>query len=339
MVEMGLSSYEIVRRAIEFQKPPRMPVRFASCGLDDTHLVYWNQIGSGDYLLPQTYDEWGCLWVRSETKNIGQVKGHPLNDWSSLSTYRWPDPDDSRLYSGMEEKFKGPEGKYVLTRIFMLLWERMYALRGFENALVDLLLERKRIEILADRIVEYDIAVIENIAERFPGAIHGLRFTDDWGTERSMFIDPSLWEDFFKPRYARIFRAAHDKGWHVWMHTCGKVNAIIEHLIDIGLDVINLQQPRILGIQEIGERFRGRVCFESLCDIQQTLPFKGAEEIREEARLLLECWATKDGGFILSDYANGEAIGIDDEKKRIMLETFLEFDPWKANAWVNRGRI
>jgi uroporphyrinogen-III decarboxylase len=212
----------------------------------------------------------------------------------------------------------------------MLLFERMHTLHGFESTLIDLYLERERIETLADRIVEFDLGIIRNIAARFPDRIHGFRFTDDWGTQQSAFIRPQSWDEFFKPRYKRIFDAAHEAGWHVWMHSCGKINAVIEGLIEIGLDVINLQQPRALGIEEIGERFRGRICFESLCDIQHTLPFKGPEEIREEARLLLKHWAVPDGGFILSDYGDGAAIGVELEKKQVMLQAFLEADPWRG---------
>ena len=73
----------------------------------------------------------------------------------------------------------------------------------------------------------------------------------------------------------------------------------------------------------------GKVCFSSLCDIQHTLPYKSEKEIREEAELLLRHWGTKDGGFILSDYGDGEAIGVADEKKAAMLRAFQDFDPWK----------
>jgi len=84
-----------------------------------------------------------------------------------------------------------------------------------------------------------------------------------------------------------------------------------------------------LGIEETGRRFRGRICFESLCDIQHTLPLKGKEAIREETELLLEHWATPKGGFILSDYRNGQAIGVEAERKQIMLNAFLATDPWQ----------
>ncbi|HHX45631.1 MAG TPA: hypothetical protein GX714_16865 [Chloroflexi bacterium] len=326
---MAMSSYEVVKRAIHFETPDRLPVRFASLGISDTHAVPTNAIGTGDHAQRETYDEWGCRWVRSAMANMGQVKGHPLEDWSAYASYRWPDPDDPAYYAGMEERFAGAEGKYVTTSIFMLFFERMHALRGMANVLTELYTDRGRMEELADRIVAFDIAVIRQIGARFPGRIHGLTFTDDWGSEVATFISPRMWCAFFQPRYARIFDAAHEQGWDVWMHSCGRVNAIIAPLIEIGLDVINLQQPRVLGIEAIGEQFAGRICFESLCDIQATLPFRDAAAIREEAKLLLDHWSTPEGGFILSDYGDGEAIGVPLWKKEIMLKAFRAFDRWR----------
>ena len=327
---MAMSSYEVVRRAVHFQRPDRLPLSFDSLGLNDFYTVSYTRIGTGDKSLRETVDEWGCTWRRSEMTNMGQVKGHPLEDWSALADYRWPEADDPALYEGMAAKLADAGDKYVMTSIFMLLFERMHSLHGFQNTLADLYLERERMEMLADRIVAFELGVIQNIASRFPGQIHGLSFTDDWGTEQATFVSPAFWDDFFKPRYKRVFDAAHAAGWTVHMHSCGKVNEIMGSLIEIGLDAINLQQPRALGIREIGRRYRGRICFDSLCDIQHTLPFKDEQAIREEAALLLREWATPDGGFVLSDYGDGEAIGVPIEKKQNMLAAFLEADPWKA---------
>lgn len=316
-------------RAVEFRRPERLPLRFSSMGLDDCHVVAWNQIGTGDHAHRQTLDEWGCLWVRSETQNMGQVKGHPLESWDAAASYRWPDPRNAVLYDGMEARFEGSDGKYRMTDIFMLLFERMHSLRGFQNTLIDLALEQDQAEELADRIVDFDLGIIEEVSRRFPGMIDALSFTDDWGTESSLFIDPTLWREFFMPRYRRIFDVCHAAGWHVWMHSCGRVNAIISSLIETGVDVLDLQQPRALGIEEIGAAFAGKVCFSSLCDIQKTLPGGSPEQIRQEAALLLERWATDDGGFVLADYGDGAAIGAPDTQKRLMLDAFQAHDRWR----------
>jgi hypothetical protein len=298
--------------------------------------VKWNQIGVGDTSKRRTTDEWGCVWERSEVDNMGQVTGHPLSEWSSLAAFRWPDHEDPAFYTGMDQRFEGSEGKYVLTPIFMLLFERLQALRGFENTMYDLVLEREQIERLADRIVEFDLGIIENLGRRFGDQIHGLKFTDDWGTQQALMIKPELWEAFFRPRYQRVFHAIHAQGWHVWMHSCGRINAIIDRLIEIGVNVLNLQQPRVLGIEEVGRQFAGRVCFESLCDIQRTLPSKGEAAIREEAQLLLQRWGTPQGGFILSDYGEGQAIGVDLATKEIMLDAFRAADPWQKEGKQRR---
>jgi uroporphyrinogen-III decarboxylase len=211
----------------------------------------------------------------------------------------------------------------------MLLFERLHSLRGFSNTLMDLALEDSRFETLADRVVEYDLAIIHNIARRFPGQIHAMNFTDDWGTEQRTIISPRLWDSFFKPRYEQLFEAIHQAGWFVWMHSCGQISDIVEGLIEIGVDVLNLQQPRVFGLEQFGQRFGGKVAFETLCDIQHTLPFKGKEDIEKEAGLLIEHWSTPQGGFILGDYGDGDAIGVSIEAKRWMFEAFQRADRWR----------
>lgn len=265
---------------------------------------------------------------------MGQVKGHPLLNWSDLKTYEWLNPDDPVFYEGIGEKIENSEEKYIRTGISMILFERMQTLRGFENLLMDFYIEKERVECLADRIVDIHIRLIENLSNRFPNKIDGIIFSDDWGTERDLIINPKLWRDFFKPQYKKIIDACHKAGWDVWLHSCGKINAIIGDFIELGLDVINLQQPTILGIEEIGKQFAGKICFESLCDIQKTLPFKSEEEIEQEAKCLIQNWGTPQGGFILSDYAGSEQLlGISEHKKRTMVDSFMKYDKWKeANA-------
>lgn len=323
------TSREVVISAIEFKGPDRLPMMFDAFGVNDVQWCGWNNIGTGDHSQKHTYDEWGCGWSRSEMKNMGLVNEHPLDDWSKLDGFRWPNPDDPAFFEGMEKRLVNPDEKYLLTSIFMLLFERMHALRGYENTLADLYLEREKIEMLADRIVEFDLRIIENISSRFPGQIQGLSFSDDWGTEQQLMIRPTLWQEFFKPRYKKLFDACHRAGWHVWMHSCGKVNAIIGDLIEVGVNVLDLQQPTVLGIEEVGAQFAGKVCFQSLCDIQKTLPFRDGPAIEAEAQLLIDRWGTDQGGFILGDYGDGEAINVPLWKKRVMFDAFLAADRWK----------
>ena len=43
----------------------------------------------------------------------------------------------------------------------------------------------------------------------------------------------------------------------------------------------------------------------------------------------MDAWGTADGGFLLGDYGDHEAIGADPEVKQFMLDTFVELDRWR----------
>ena len=331
------TSREVIKAAIEFTTPDRLPVMFGQMGNDDVHWVGRNHVGrtvSNMIEIVKTMtnaycDEWDCVWQKTDLENMGQIKIHPIDEWEKFDGYIFPDADNKAYYEGIENQFKNSKDKYVVTGIFMLLFEKLQALRGFENVLEDLYFEQENISDLADRVVDYDLKIIKNMSSLFPGQIHGLNFTDDWGTENALMINPKMWDEFFKPRYKIIFDACHDVGWHVWMHSCGKVNEMIASLVDIKCDVINLQQPRALGIEKVGREFAGKICFQTTCDIQHTMPFESIDYIQKEAKLLMDCWGTESGGFILSDYGSDVAIGTTREKTEAMYEAFMRYDRWK----------
>ncbi|MBN1459076.1 MAG: hypothetical protein JXA57_06035 [Armatimonadetes bacterium] len=322
-----MMSYEIVRRAIEFERPERIPIRFAALGVDDTYGVAVGRPADWQ-ASPPNADEWGCVWETppeaSGIVNMGQPTGHPLSSLDQMGELAWPDPTDETRYEVTARELEGAGDKYVISGCGFTFFERMHFLLSMPELFVEMHQRPEKVHEFAERVIAYPIGIAHEFGKRFRGRLHGFSMTDDWGTQQAAFLSLPMWREFFKDRYRRLFDAIHDAGMHAWMHSCGHINEVIGEWIDCGLDVINLQQPRNLGIEEIGRRYRGRICFESLCDIQATLPRGDVQAIREEAALLLEQWATPAGGFILSDYGDGAAIGVPDEVKRIMLDAFIE---------------
>jgi uroporphyrinogen-III decarboxylase len=265
------------------------------------------------------------VWEKTEMVNMGQVKGHPLSSLSQLSTFRPPDYSLPSRFVDMGAALDrlDAEGKYTISGIFMVLFERMHSLLGFENTLIGLYDDRPAMEDMADMITSTHVTLVQEVSRRFPGRINGWCMSDDWGTQNAAFIGFDMWMDFFYPRYKRIFDAMHAAGCDVWVHSCGKINEIIEGYIRAGVNVVNLQQPRALGIREIGERYRGRIAFQSLSDIQASLPTGDRQKVAEDAEMLMAHWASPKGGFIFSDYGDGAAIGVKDAAiKRFMYDEF-----------------
>jgi len=353
-MEPSMTRREIVERAITFNNPPRLPLKFDVVGVNDCYDVWTHDPTGWTWEFEgRRADEWGCVWARTEVSNTGQVVGHPLKNLNALKDYVWPDPDDPDRYRDFAQQLAGAEDRFVMFCFGQGIWERLHMLHGMTETLMDFYKRPKQMHELIERILDHHLRILRNcvrIAEDHrleadatndvaagprtgrsarseaggTQRMHAAAMADDWGLQDRAFISVKLFHEFFKPRYQRWFDEIKAAGLHAWMHSCGKINDILEELIDCGLEVINAQQPLVVGIDEFSRRFRGRICFESIVDTQSTLPCGTHDEIRAQARRLVDAWGTPAGGFIASDYNDAEAIGVTRDRRLVMFEAFAE---------------
>jgi hypothetical protein len=340
-----MESREIVRRAIEFGRPPRLPffvdgywskqMSAVIKNFPDDVCSCWemDRQESGWFFDNPARDDWGCEWKRTEVKSMGQVVGHPLADWDKLSSYKPPNPRNPYYFARIEDGIKEAGHRYVAITSHFNLFERLHMLHGFTATLEDFYLEPEKTHRLLDLILEYKINHLEEAAKRFGDRVHGIFLTDDWGTQNGTFVSRAIFNEFFSKRYAQLFEAVHGHGWHVILHSCGRVNDFVPLFIEAGADVLNMQQPRAYGIKELGALYAGKVCFLTTVDIQATLPLGNPEAVRAEARELVENWSTPDGGLIVFNYGDSESIGATDSMAQVMFKEFFDLsDFWKRRS-------
>jgi len=322
-----MTGRELVARAITFGKPERLPFfQHEMVDVPDDVCDCWemDRAERGWFFDCAAEDDWGCGWQATEVKNMGQVVYHPLEDWAKLDTYRPPDPRNSFYFERIEGVLSEVRERYVVVTSHFNLIERLHMLHGFVRTLEDFYLEPTKIEWVLDMILEHKIALFRELHRRFGDRVHGLFLTDDWGTQQNPFIGPELFKHFFLERYRTLVEAVHELGYHFILHSCGRINDFVPFFIEVGVDVMNMQQPRAYGIEEIGRRFAGEVCFLTTVDIQTTLPSGDANAVREEARALVRHWSTPDGGFIVFNYGDPTGIGVRPEMSEVMFRAFRE---------------
>ena len=333
---MVMNSYEIVKAALYFQRPERLPVIYGTYGTNDFEFVV---AAEGDEYYMEGIDQWGCVWTKTGLNNMGQVTGFPVKNLDDVETFKVPDFNEDRRYKGVAEKISKARdaGKYIGANIFMILFERMHSLCRFEDVLCGLLTSPEKIGVMADRIIDAQITFVRNLHERFGSDIDGINMGDDWGTQRSEIISYELWMEFFYPRYKRLFDFMHKCGYDVFVHSCGKINNIIEGFIKAGVNAMNLLQPRVLGIKETGQQYSGRVCFFTMADYQTTLPSGNLEQIGRDVEDLMKYWATPNGGLVLVDYGDANAaIGIHGQKaKDVKLHMYRCFSQASEKLYGN----
>ena len=111
------------------------------------------------------------------------------------------------------------------------IFERSHFLCGMSPLLEALYVYPDEAARLISRIGDFHIRVLQNALEIAKGRVHSVAWADDWGTQQATFISRDTFRVFFKPVYKRMFDLAHESGLHVWLHSCGKVNAFIGDLI------------------------------------------------------------------------------------------------------------
>ena len=125
----------------------------------------------------------------------------------------------------------------------------------------------------------------------------GVRFTDDWGMQTSLFISPELWRKYIKPRMKILYDIVKEYKGLVFQHSCGRIEKIVQDLIEIGCDVLDPLQPAANNIFKLKEVFGSRLCFMGGLDTQSYLSFGSPEEVKREVKKVLTIMG-KDGGYI-----------------------------------------
>ncbi len=209
--------------------------------------------------------------------------------------------------------------KYLLCRGISLYFRAAF-LRGQENVWLDLYENPEALCRLIDILVEMNLTAIPLFKD---SGADGFHLSDDWGLQDALQIHPDKWREIWKPKYARVFDAAHEAGLDTSLHSCGNIVSIMDDLIEIGLDMINMDQQENMGLELLGNRFRGRIAFYNPVDIQNTMVKGSLDDIRRYCRRMMAAFNTEMGGFIPKWYVDPEAAGHSQEAINTMCEEFI----------------
>jgi len=105
---------------------------------------------------------------------------------------------------------------------------------------------------------------------------------DDWGSQRSLLINPTLWKELFKPLYKDYIDIAHKYNKKVFMHSDGYILDIIPELVDLGLDALN-SQIFCIGLDNLA-KYKGKITFWGEMDRQHLLVESTREEISKAVK-------------------------------------------------------
>jgi hypothetical protein len=161
-----------------------------------------------------------------------------------------------------------------------------------------------------DSLVDQEINIIRNIAGC---GVDGWIIYDDLGMQTTTFMSPTTFREIYKPAYKKLADAVHEAGMAMFLHSCGYNYALMEDLIDAGIDVFQFDQPDAYPSEVLASEFADRAVFYSPVDIQKVLPTGDRELIERRALEMCELFRKAGGGWIAKDYGAYSDIGIEKE--------------------------
>lgn len=126
--------------------------------------------------------------------------------------------------------------RYVAGIYLSGVFEMTHHLMGLEAAMMAFYEEPEAMHELIDYITEYELAYAKILVEKIhPDCIF---HHDDWGSQKSSFISPKMFNEFFVPAYKKIYGFYKANGVELVVHHNDSYSAnLVPYMIEMGMDI------------------------------------------------------------------------------------------------------
>ena len=237
-------------------------------------------------------DGWGVTWARPHDGHYyvlhSPLAGEPTV--ADVERLPFPDPVDPRITEGIAahvRRLREETDYAVCLNLPSRLVHQIQFLRGYAEALMDLVANEAVIEALMDRIMEFNIAVMERVLRLAGGSIDVLCIGDDLGTQKGCFLSPDTYRRMIKPRQRRLTEAIRRHTDAVlFYHSCGSVAALIPDLLSLGVQALNPIQVSAAGMEpaRLKQEFGRDLALWGAVDTQHVMPEGTPADVAAEVR-------------------------------------------------------
>jgi uroporphyrinogen decarboxylase len=284
-------------------------------------------------------DEWGIIWGITDFGIPYPIDG-PIKEPADLKTYTPPDPEAPHRLQSLREAVKKFKGRRAIVFLTHDGFEFPHYLRGgMENLLLDYYDDRLAHE-LAEMVIDYKIRLMRKaIREGADAVVSG----DDYANQHGTVMSPQHFRQFVLPYLKRSIDAAHDEGVPFIKHTDGNIWAILDDLVQAGIDALDPIEPAAgMDIGEVKAKYGDRITVIGNVDCSFVLTRGTVEEVEEAVKETI-AKASPGGGHILAS-SNSIHPAVKPENYKAMVEAARKFgrypiDPELVTQYRSRNYI
>ena len=264
-------------------------------------------------------DEWGITYHRPKPNGLYfSLVSSPLDapdlTVQQINNHAWPDMSDPRRIAGLlelAEQYRATGYAVILKDPFAGIFEMAQRIVGFERLLVMMVDEPSLAEALFDKLCALKLAFWEMALPRLGEIIDVVSQTDDYGTQASMLISPTLYRLQIKPHWKMVLARIKELAPHarIFFHSCGSIRPLIPDFIESGIEILNPVHIRAAGMEPaVLKRDFGQALtfWGGGIDTQGILPYGSPEDVRDDVRRNIDALAAG-GGFVFNQVHNIQA--------------------------------
>jgi uroporphyrinogen decarboxylase len=234
-------------------------------------------------------------WKRKENpKQGGKIRGWQeehrglITSKEEFAAYPWPSLEEISILPIEYTADVIPPGMKQM--IFCNgIFEELRNLMGFETMAIKSIEEPDLlVDILENLAVLTERAIDMTSAHPSAGAVF---YGEDMGFNHGTMLHPDFFMEHVLPRHKRFVDACHKNGKPFILHSCGKVEVLMDDLIEeVGIDAFHSFQDNITPIEEMHRRYRDRISLLGGVDVD-LLARGSTDAVRARTRQILEACA------------------------------------------------
>ena len=234
--------------------------------------------------------------------------------WSALVHGPWDHMSDfateDEFYADLRErclKLRASTDRALMITCGCNLFEWGTFLRKMENFLMDIYAEPENVQELVEQLMERHMHTLEKTCAAVGDVVDLLRFGDDLGMDKNMFMAREKYQELFKPYHTKLNDYVHThSNMKTFLHSCGSIYGVLGDLIDAGYDIISPVQTTAYQMDPVNlkREFGKDITFwGGGCNTRSILNHATPEEVYEYSSRMIDIFY-KDGGFVFNTEHN-----------------------------------
>lgn len=188
--------------------------------------------------------------------------------WEKIKPLLTPDPRRINFEAYRKAKKEAADAGRFFVWSGINVFECMHPVCGHENMLMGMILDPEWVADMAETYAHLTVELQKMLfeAEGYPD---GIWYYEDMGYKGSPFMSPDMYCELIQPAHKYTIGYAKSHNLPVIMHSCGFVEPLLPHMIEAGIDCLQVIEIKAgMDLLKLHKLYGDKICFMGGIDVR-----------------------------------------------------------------------